>query len=150
TGRTRQRSRSASPRSTNAPHGSTSSTAAGSGWEPRPTPGATATTPPGARCSRATARRSRAPDPRRHNGLVEPVDQVQLLRQLAPRVRGALVRSYGRFDACEDAVQEALLAAALRWPQDGLPDNPRGWLIAVASRRLIDEFRSDEARRARE
>ena len=77
-------------------------------------------------------------------------DRVQLLRELAPQVLGVLVRRYGRFDACEDAVQEALLAAALRWPQDGLPDNPRGWLIAVASRRLIDELRSDEARRARE
>jgi RNA polymerase sigma factor (sigma-70 family) len=81
---------------------------------------------------------------------VEPVDQVQLLRELTPQVLGALVRRYGRFDACEDAVQEALLTAALRWPVDGLPDNPRGWLVAVASRRVIDELRSDEARRARE
>ena len=73
-----------------------------------------------------------------------------LLRELAPQVLGVLVRRYGRFDACEDAVQEALLTAALRWPVDGLPESPRGWLIAVASRRLIDELRSDEARRARE
>jgi RNA polymerase sigma factor (sigma-70 family) len=74
----------------------------------------------------------------------------QLLRELAPQVLGALIRRYGRFDACEDAVQEALLAAAQQWPTEGLPDNPRGWLVAVASRRLIDEFRSDQARRARE
>jgi RNA polymerase sigma factor (sigma-70 family) len=74
----------------------------------------------------------------------------QLLRPLAPQVLGALVRRYGRFDACEDAVQEALLAASAQWPRDGVPENPRGWLIAVASRRLIDEFRSEEARRRRE
>ncbi len=60
------------------------------------------------------------------------------------------MRRYGHFDACEDAVQEALLAAAQQWPGDGVPDNPHGWLVAVASRRLIDEFRSDEARRRRE
>jgi RNA polymerase sigma factor (sigma-70 family) len=65
-------------------------------------------------------------------------------------VLAALVRRYGHFDACEDAVQEALLAAAQQWPRDGVPDTPRAWLIAVASRRLIDEFRSDEARRRRE
>jgi RNA polymerase sigma factor (sigma-70 family) len=65
-------------------------------------------------------------------------------------VLAALVRRYGHFDACEDAVQEALLAAAQQWPHDGIPDTPRAWLIAVASRRLIDEFRSDEARRRRE
>jgi RNA polymerase sigma factor (sigma-70 family) len=73
-----------------------------------------------------------------------------LLRPLAPQVLAALVRRYGNFDACEDALQEALLAAALQWPRDGTPDNPRGWLIAVASRRLIDELRSDDARRRRE
>jgi RNA polymerase sigma factor (sigma-70 family) len=73
-----------------------------------------------------------------------------LLRPLAPQVLAALVRRYGQFDACEDAVQEALLAAAVQWARDGTPDNPRGWLIAVASRRLIDEWRSDEARRRRE
>jgi RNA polymerase sigma factor (sigma-70 family) len=73
-----------------------------------------------------------------------------LLRELAPQVLGALARRYGQFDACEDAVQEALLAAAVQWPDRGLPDNPRGWLITVASRRLTDELRGDSARRRRE
>ncbi|HET6772212.1 MAG TPA: DUF6596 domain-containing protein [Acidimicrobiales bacterium] len=73
-----------------------------------------------------------------------------LLRRLAPGVLGTLVRRYGHFDASEDAVQEALLAAATRWPAEGLPRNPRGWLTTVASRRLIDRLRSDEARRRRE
>ena len=73
-----------------------------------------------------------------------------LLRELAPQVLGTLVRRYGRFDACEDAVQEALLAAALQWAQAGVPDNPRSWLVTVASRRLVDEWRSDTARRRRE
>jgi RNA polymerase sigma factor (sigma-70 family) len=73
-----------------------------------------------------------------------------LLRELAPQVLGALVRRQGQFDACEDAVQEALLAAAQQWPSDGLPDNPRAWLMAVASRRLVDEVRSESARRRRE
>ena len=68
----------------------------------------------------------------------------ELLRELAPQVLGALVRRYGQFDACEDAVQEALLAAAPQWPADGVPDNPRGWLITVAARRLTDELRSRE------
>ena len=72
------------------------------------------------------------------------------LRQLAPNVLGALVRRYGQFDLCEDAVQEALLAAAARWPDDGMPANPRGWLITVATRRLTDELRADGARRRRE
>ncbi len=72
------------------------------------------------------------------------------MRELAPQVLGALVRRHGRFDACEDAVQEALLAASRRWPVEGLPENPRGWLIAVASRRLVDEARSETARRRRE
>ena len=73
-----------------------------------------------------------------------------LLRQVAPQVLGVLVRRYGHFDACEDAVQEALLAAATQWPADGLPDRPRAWLVTVASRRLTDELRSASARAARE
>jgi RNA polymerase sigma factor (sigma-70 family) len=73
-----------------------------------------------------------------------------LLRGLAPQVLGSLVRRYGNFDLAEDAVQEALLAAALRWPEQGVPENPRGWLTKVASRRLIDELRSDRARQRRE
>ena len=73
-----------------------------------------------------------------------------LLRQLAPQVLGALVRRHGQFGDCEDAVQEALLAAALQWPQQGVPENPRGWLITVATRRLTDELRGDSARRQRE
>ena len=74
----------------------------------------------------------------------------ELLRELAPQVLGALVRRYGRFDTCEDAVQEALLAAALQWPREGVPSNPKGWLITVASRRRTELWRSDSARRRRE
>jgi RNA polymerase sigma factor (sigma-70 family) len=77
-------------------------------------------------------------------------DVEGLLRRLAPQVLGVLVRRYGQFDACEDAVQEALLAAAQQWPEEGIPERPRGWLAAVATRRLIDEIRADRARRARE
>lgn len=73
-----------------------------------------------------------------------------LLRELAPQVLGVLVRRYGDFAACEDATQEALLAAALQWPGSGMPGNPRGWLITVASRRLADQVRSEQARRQRE
>ena len=73
-----------------------------------------------------------------------------LLRQLTPQVLGAVVRRYGNFDAAEDAVQEALVAATVQWPQDGLPDNPRTWLITVASRRLTDILRREQARRRRE
>ena len=73
-----------------------------------------------------------------------------LLRREAPRVLGVLVRRHGRFDECEDAVQEALVAAAIRWPDGGVPDNPYGWLITVASRRLADRARSEAARRRRE
>jgi len=73
-----------------------------------------------------------------------------LLRELAPQVLGALIRRYGTFDMAEDAVQEALLAAAVQWPAEGVPDNPRGWLLTVASRRLTDQLRSDVARHRRE
>jgi RNA polymerase sigma factor (sigma-70 family) len=73
-----------------------------------------------------------------------------LLRDLAPQVLGILARRHEHFDACEDAVQEALLAAAMRWPREGVPDNPRSWLVTVASRRLVDHWRSETARRARE
>jgi RNA polymerase sigma factor (sigma-70 family) len=73
-----------------------------------------------------------------------------LLRSLAPQVLGALVHRYGQFDTCEDAVQEALLAAARQWPQEGAPDKPLGWLLTVANRRLIDQIRSDQSRRRRE
>ncbi|GAA0473788.1 RNA polymerase sigma24 factor [Paractinoplanes deccanensis] len=73
-----------------------------------------------------------------------------VLRAAAPQVLGAVVRRYGDFDTCEDAVQEALLAAARQWPSEGVPDDPRAWLIRVASRRRIEMSRSDEARRRRE
>ena len=74
----------------------------------------------------------------------------ELLREQAPQVLSALVRRYGDFDACEDAVQEALLAASLQWPGDGVPDNPRGWLLTVASRRRIEVLRNEAARQRRE
>ncbi|MGB8945809.1 MAG: sigma-70 family RNA polymerase sigma factor [Streptomyces sp.] len=80
-----------------------------------------------------------------------PQGEVEdLLRLHAPQVLGALLRRYGHFGEAEDAVQEALLAAARQWPEQGVPENPRGWLIRVASRRLMDQLRSDEARRRRE
>ena len=80
----------------------------------------------------------------------DPADVGDLLRELAPQVLGALVRRYGQFHLCEDASQEALLAAALQWPSEGRPENPRGWLITVASRRLMDQVRSEQSRRRRE
>ena len=73
-----------------------------------------------------------------------------LLRDLTPLVLGVLVRRYRDFAGCEDAVQEALVAAALQWPERGMPDNPRAWLIKVATRRLTDHVRADAARRLRE
>jgi RNA polymerase sigma factor (sigma-70 family) len=73
-----------------------------------------------------------------------------LLRECAPQVLGAVVRRYGDFDRCEDAVQEALLAAAQQWPADGVPDSPKNWLITVAARRRIELLRSENARRRRE
>jgi RNA polymerase sigma factor (sigma-70 family) len=74
----------------------------------------------------------------------------ELLRELAPQVLGALMRRHGALDLCEDAVQEALLDAAGTWPARGVPDNPRGWLITVATRRLIDLVRAEQSRRGRE
>ena len=79
-----------------------------------------------------------------------PTDVEDLLRELAPQVLGVLTRRYGDFDAAEDAVQEALLAAAVHWPAEGVPDRPRGWLIQTATRRLIDQRRSERSRMARE
>ncbi|MEO5920388.1 MAG: sigma-70 family RNA polymerase sigma factor [Pseudolysinimonas sp.] len=73
-----------------------------------------------------------------------------LLREYAPRVLGTLVRRHGQFEACEDAVQEALIAAVQQWPEQGIPDDPRAWLVAVANRRLVDAWRSESARRGRE
>ena len=71
-------------------------------------------------------------------------------RREAPGVVSALARRYGAFDDCEDATQLALIAASEQWPRDGVPDDPRAWLLRVASRRLIDQWRSDDARRRRE
>jgi RNA polymerase sigma factor (sigma-70 family) len=83
-------------------------------------------------------------------GAPDAQDIGELLRELAPEVLGALVRRYGRFGACEDAVQEAMLEAVTSWPARGVPDSPKGWLLTVASRRLIDQVRSEHARRRRE
>jgi RNA polymerase sigma factor (sigma-70 family) len=73
-----------------------------------------------------------------------------LLRSLAPQVLGTLLRRYRNFDVCEDALQEALLAAATHWPADGVPQHPPAWLVTVASRRLVDQVRGEQARRRRE
>jgi RNA polymerase sigma factor (sigma-70 family) len=78
------------------------------------------------------------------------VSAESLLRELAPQALGAVARRSGDFAAAEDAVQEALLAAATHWPADGTPDNPLGWLIRVAARRMTDQYRSEDARRRRE
>jgi RNA polymerase sigma factor (sigma-70 family) len=83
-------------------------------------------------------------------GSLSEATATQLLRELAPRVLGVLVRRYGDFADCEDAVQEALLAAATQWPSAGPPANPTGWLVTTASRRLVETWRSDSARRRRE
>ena len=80
-----------------------------------------------------------------------PEPQIeQLLRELTPQVLGTVVRRYHDFSAAEDAVQEASLAAAIQWPTEGLPNNPRAWLIQVAFRRMTDHIRSEAARRRRE
>jgi RNA polymerase sigma factor (sigma-70 family) len=77
-------------------------------------------------------------------------DIPSLLRALTPRVLSVLVRRFGGFDQCEDAVQEALLSAAQQWPAEGVPANPTGWLVTVASRRWTEAWRSETARRRRE
>jgi RNA polymerase sigma factor (sigma-70 family) len=73
-----------------------------------------------------------------------------LLRELAPQVLGAVTRRFHDFASAEDAVQEAMIAAFTQWPEEGIPENPRGWLIQVASRRMTDQLRSAMARRERE
>jgi RNA polymerase sigma factor (sigma-70 family) len=84
--------------------------------------------------------------------MTKPWDSTSehLLRELAPQVLGSIVRRFRDFSPAEDAVQEAMIAAFTQWPQEGVPDNPRGWLIQVASRRLTDQVRSEIARRERE
>jgi RNA polymerase sigma factor (sigma-70 family) len=82
--------------------------------------------------------------------LPRPGEVEGLLRELAPQVLGALMRRYDDFQAAEDAVQEALIAATAQWGDRGVPENPRGWLIQVASRRMVDQLRSEGARRRRE
>jgi RNA polymerase sigma factor (sigma-70 family) len=82
--------------------------------------------------------------------VTEMTEIGDLLRELAPQILGRLVRRYGGFDTCEDAVQEALLAAATQWPNEGVPANPKNWLITVASRRRIELWRNETARRRRE
>ena len=82
--------------------------------------------------------------------MTSAVEVEELLRELAPQVLGVLLRRHGDFEASEDAVQEALVAASDQWPTEGMPDNPKGWLITVASRRRIELWRSDSARRRRE
>ncbi|WP_033294704.1 RNA polymerase sigma factor [Amycolatopsis jejuensis] len=77
-------------------------------------------------------------------------DVGELLRPLVPQVLGTLVRRYGQFEAAEDAVQEAVVAAVEQWSAGEVPDNPRAWLLTVATRRLTDLWRSESARRRRE
>jgi RNA polymerase sigma factor (sigma-70 family) len=79
-----------------------------------------------------------------------PLEAEDLLRDLAPQVLGVLMRRYDGLDSCEDAVQEALIDAAVQWPAAGTPENPRAWLLTVATRRLADILRSEAARRRRE
>ncbi|MFV2013420.1 MULTISPECIES: RNA polymerase sigma factor [unclassified Micromonospora] len=75
---------------------------------------------------------------------------MSVLRATAPQVLATIVSRYRQFEACEDAVQEALLAASVQWPGQGIPENPRAWLTTVATRRLADQWHSDQARRRRE
>jgi hypothetical protein len=93
------------------------------------------------RGARAHARRRR----RDVNVVVADIDAI--LRRLAPKVLADLIRRNTQFEASEDAVQEALLAASRQWPEHGLPDDPRAWLTTVAQRRFTDHVRSERARR---
>ena len=92
--------------------------------------------------------------PRRRPGadqhLTADAGVEDLLRELAPRVLGVLVRRYEDFAVCEGAVQDALVAAAQHWTKEGVPSNPRSWLVTAASRAVVDEWRSVRARRRRE
>ncbi|MFD0467079.1 sigma factor [Nonomuraea thailandensis] len=104
---------------------------------------------PGSRlCTDADARTRLRAEP--GSRLCTDADVERLLRVEAPQVLGALVRRFGRFEIAEDAVQEALLAASRSWPADGVPDNPRSWLIRIGYRRMVDLLRADQARRRRE
>ena len=107
----------------------------------------------GDRCGvRPSGRRHRAATcdvARRPRRVSEPSIDV-VWRACAPRVLGALIRRYGHVDAAEDALQEALVAAARQWPAEGMPDDPKAWLIRVASRKLVDRLRADDARARRE
>src|ERR1700756_1254686 len=84
--------------------------------------------------------------------MTKPWDMTSehLLRELAPQVLGAVARRFRDFESAEDTVQEAMIAAFTQWPQEGIPENPRGWLIQVACRRMTDQVRSEVARRQRE
>ena len=82
--------------------------------------------------------------------MADSLELEHLLRAEAPQVLGALVRRFGHFDIAEDAVQDALLAAAQQWPTRGIPEHPRGWLIRVGYRRMIDQLRADQVRQRRE
>jgi RNA polymerase sigma factor (sigma-70 family) len=84
--------------------------------------------------------------------VANPLDSntEHLLRDLAPQVLGVLLHRFRDFSEAEDAVQESLIAAANQWPHEGLPDNPRAWLIRVATRRMTDRMRSERARLNRE
>src|SRR3954470_4336790 len=80
----------------------------------------------------------------------EEISCESLLRELAPQVLGSVIRRFHDFAAAEDAVQEAMIAATIQWPREGVPESPRGWLIQVAVRRMTDYLRSENARRRRE
>jgi DNA-directed RNA polymerase specialized sigma24 family protein len=114
--------------------------------DPAADPGAAGDGPGAVRCRRD----GDIPPTGRGRALNVSSNVEELLRELAPQVLGTLARRTGDFDGAEDAVQEALLAAALQWPRDGVPEKPRGWLLQTAARRMIDERRSEQSRRNRE